>query len=224
MIALHEANRPNGAQFFVTCIDVAVSGGTNTLLPSNLLNFGESPSPYSPTDPGLQFDVYASRTDFSDYLVPGGTIYNADTSMQTPMHSTQSASPISGQPMIGQAFSNSSISKPRLPGLLSLEQAVKGPEVVEPLRRQKFNNGSTPAPRDAGLQVSGHNFTYGTLPTSNSEHKAAGRLVIGEALPEFAAHNTQSVPLVYKTSVAKQTAPAGSGSRRCNARGKRRRS
>lgn len=49
LIALHSAGTQGGAQFYMECAQVKVTGsGTNTGS-----NFVSMPSPYSPTDPGV---------------------------------------------------------------------------------------------------------------------------------------------------------------------------
>ncbi|CAI6092441.1 unnamed protein product, partial [Clonostachys chloroleuca] len=51
-IALHNASQDNGAQFYISCAQIRVTGGTGTLQPSpsDLLAF---PGSYDPKDPGL---------------------------------------------------------------------------------------------------------------------------------------------------------------------------
>lgn len=61
-IGLHIAGGP---QFYVTCVNLEVTGGGSTS-PSNLVAF---PGAYSASDPGLTFDIYAQGS--TPYPYPG---------------------------------------------------------------------------------------------------------------------------------------------------------
>ncbi|RYP80072.1 hypothetical protein DL769_002646 [Monosporascus sp. CRB-8-3] len=54
-VALHSASSVNGAQFYISCAQVSVSGGSGSKKPSNLVSF---PGAYSPNDPGLLINIY----------------------------------------------------------------------------------------------------------------------------------------------------------------------
>lgn len=54
-VALHSASSVNGAQFYISCAQVSVSGGSGSKRPSNLVSF---PGAYSPNDPGLLINIY----------------------------------------------------------------------------------------------------------------------------------------------------------------------
>ncbi|KAL2256973.1 hypothetical protein VTK26DRAFT_828 [Humicola hyalothermophila] len=54
-IALHSASSVGGAQLYIACAQLNVSGGTGTLNTGNLVSF---PGAYSPTDPGILFQLY----------------------------------------------------------------------------------------------------------------------------------------------------------------------
>ncbi|RVD82570.1 uncharacterized protein DFL_006992 [Arthrobotrys flagrans] len=68
VIALHAAFQTNGAQFYITCYQINVTG-SGTAQPSGVL----LPGAYSPTDPGIYWDLYRS---FSSYPLPGPTVYS----------------------------------------------------------------------------------------------------------------------------------------------------
>ncbi|EPS37353.1 hypothetical protein H072_8979 [Dactylellina haptotyla CBS 200.50] len=68
VIALHSAFQPNGAQFYITCYQINVTGGGSEN-PSGVL----LPGAYSSTDPGIYWDLYRS---FSTYPIPGPTVYS----------------------------------------------------------------------------------------------------------------------------------------------------
>jgi len=54
-VALHSASSVNGAQFYISCAQVSVSGGSGSKKPSNLVSF---PGAYRPNDPGLLINIY----------------------------------------------------------------------------------------------------------------------------------------------------------------------
>ena len=49
------ASSANGAQFYVSCAQITVSGGSGSKTPSNLVSF---PGAYRNTDPGLLINIY----------------------------------------------------------------------------------------------------------------------------------------------------------------------
>ncbi|KAK6543041.1 hypothetical protein TWF694_006971 [Orbilia ellipsospora] len=67
VIALHAAFQPNGAQFYITCYQINVTGGGSES-PSGVL----LPGAYNPTDPGIYWNLY---TSFNSYPLPGPTVY-----------------------------------------------------------------------------------------------------------------------------------------------------
>ncbi|KAI1094569.1 glycoside hydrolase family 61 protein [Rostrohypoxylon terebratum] len=54
-VALHSASSAGGAQFYISCAQVRVSGGSGTAQPSQLVSF---PGAYKATDPGLMINIY----------------------------------------------------------------------------------------------------------------------------------------------------------------------
>lgn len=71
VIALHVAASVDGAQFYMSCYQLRVTG-TGTAEPSTV----EFPGAYSSTDPGILIDIYES---LSTYVVPGPTVYSGGT-------------------------------------------------------------------------------------------------------------------------------------------------
>jgi len=65
-IGLHSASGTNGAQLYISCAQVKVSGGSGSYSP-NLLSF---PGAYSPNDPGLLINIYWPVP--TEYISPGG--------------------------------------------------------------------------------------------------------------------------------------------------------
>ncbi|EGS22278.1 uncharacterized protein CTHT_0017990 [Thermochaetoides thermophila DSM 1495] len=54
-IGLHSASSPGGAQFYISCAQISVSGGSGTWNPKNLVSF---PGVYTATHPGIQINIY----------------------------------------------------------------------------------------------------------------------------------------------------------------------
>src|ERR1700742_4472249 len=65
IIALHEAYEYPGAQFYPSCIQLQVTG-SGTALPTSFVSF---PGAYTPTTPGIVFDVYTSKFSPNSHLV-----------------------------------------------------------------------------------------------------------------------------------------------------------
>ncbi|EPS44424.1 hypothetical protein H072_1624 [Dactylellina haptotyla CBS 200.50] len=67
-IALHAAQAlaPNGAQFYMSCYQLTVTGGTGSVPPT--VSF---PGAYSAGDPGIHINIYQS---LSTYVAPGPTV------------------------------------------------------------------------------------------------------------------------------------------------------
>ncbi|KAG8996516.1 hypothetical protein FRB90_012703 [Tulasnella sp. 427] len=64
LIALHNADKPSGAQLYIGCSQINVSGTSGSANPSTV----SFPGAYKATDPGIKFNVYK---DFSSYTIPG---------------------------------------------------------------------------------------------------------------------------------------------------------
>lgn len=64
IIALHAASQPSGAQFYMECAQISVSGGTGTGSPATV----SLPGAISATDPGVLINIYAT---IDNYTVPG---------------------------------------------------------------------------------------------------------------------------------------------------------
>ncbi|KAI8634902.1 lytic polysaccharide monooxygenase [Xylariaceae sp. FL1651] len=54
-VALHSASTAGGAQFYLSCAQITVSGGSGSKTPSGLVSF---PGAYKATDPGLMINIY----------------------------------------------------------------------------------------------------------------------------------------------------------------------
>ncbi|TVY85733.1 putative endo-beta-1,4-glucanase D, partial [Lachnellula willkommii] len=71
VIALHVASSSGGAQFYMTCYQLTVTGG-GSASPS-LVSF---PGAYQATDPGILINIHAAM---STYIAPGPTVYSGGT-------------------------------------------------------------------------------------------------------------------------------------------------
>ena len=54
-IGLHSAGSAGGAQFYISCAQLSVSGGSGTYSPKSLVSF---PGAYKATDPGIMINIY----------------------------------------------------------------------------------------------------------------------------------------------------------------------
>jgi len=71
IIALHQAETYPGAQFYPSCIQLEVTG-SGTALPTSFVSF---PGAYTPTTPGVVYDVYNNK---SVYPIPGPAVWTGD--------------------------------------------------------------------------------------------------------------------------------------------------
>ncbi|KAF9888728.1 hypothetical protein FE257_008303 [Aspergillus nanangensis] len=70
LIALHSAGNANGAQNYVQCINIEVTGG-GSASPSG----ASATTFYTPEDPGILFDIYSDLS--GGYPIPGPALFNA---------------------------------------------------------------------------------------------------------------------------------------------------
>jgi cellulase len=68
-IALHAASSSGGAQLYMTCYQLTVTGGSGSATPPTV-NF---PGAYSARDPGLAVSIHGAMTG---YTVPGPAVYS----------------------------------------------------------------------------------------------------------------------------------------------------
>jgi len=89
VIALHAASPSGGAQFYMSCYQIKVTGG-GSANPAGV----RFPGAYSNSDPGIGLTIH---TDLSNYVVPGPAVYGGgDIPMVTtayPSKATWTASP-----------------------------------------------------------------------------------------------------------------------------------
>ncbi|KAH7336751.1 glycosyl hydrolase family 61-domain-containing protein [Rhizoctonia solani] len=68
-IALHVAGSAGGAQLYMSCYQISVTGG-GAASPATV----KFPGAYSASDPGILFNLYG---DYSSYTIPGPAVYSA---------------------------------------------------------------------------------------------------------------------------------------------------
>ncbi|KAK3690239.1 glycoside hydrolase [Podospora appendiculata] len=68
-IALHSASSVGGAQLYISCAQISVTGGTGTLNTGSLVSF---PGAYKATDPGILFQLYWPTP--TSYVNPGPAV------------------------------------------------------------------------------------------------------------------------------------------------------
>ncbi|RYP32631.1 hypothetical protein DL767_005136 [Monosporascus sp. MG133] len=68
-IALHAAGGPGGAEFYMSCYQITVSGG-GSAEPEGV----EFPGAYDAQDPGILISIYG---DFGNYVIPGPEVYES---------------------------------------------------------------------------------------------------------------------------------------------------
>ncbi|EKM51116.1 glycoside hydrolase family 61 protein [Phanerochaete carnosa HHB-10118-sp] len=90
MIALHAASSYPGAQFYMECAQLQITGG-GSAQPATV----SFPGAYSGTDPGIKINIYET---LSSYTIPGPSVFSCDGSTALPPpppQSTVSAAPSS---------------------------------------------------------------------------------------------------------------------------------
>ncbi|KAI4863434.1 glycoside hydrolase family 61 protein [Hypoxylon rubiginosum] len=68
-IALHTASQAGGAQFYMTCYQLTVTGG-GSANPTGV----KFPGAYSASDPGIKVDIWGNG--FTEYKIPGPAVYS----------------------------------------------------------------------------------------------------------------------------------------------------
>jgi len=68
LIALHGAESANGAQFYMECAQINVTGGTGAKTPATV----SLPGAYKANDPGILINIYNT---LSSYTIPGPSVF-----------------------------------------------------------------------------------------------------------------------------------------------------
>ncbi|KAK7687290.1 hypothetical protein QCA50_009795 [Cerrena zonata] len=85
VIALHVAGSVGGAQFYMSCFQLDVTGG-GSASPATV----KLPGAYSATDPGILFNLYGSYTS---YTIPGPAVYGGGAAPAPPSNPGTTAAP-----------------------------------------------------------------------------------------------------------------------------------
>ncbi|KAK4238421.1 glyoside hydrolase [Achaetomium macrosporum] len=72
-LALHTAGQSGGAQFYMSCYQITVSGGGGSASTPATVKF---PGAYSANDPGIKINIHAA---VSNYVAPGPAVYSGGT-------------------------------------------------------------------------------------------------------------------------------------------------
>ncbi|KAB5518700.1 glycosyl hydrolase family 61-domain-containing protein [Coniochaeta sp. 2T2.1] len=88
MIALHGAGSSGGAQLYMECAQINVTGGTATASPATY----SIPGIYKATDPGILINIY-SMTPSSNYVIPGPQLFSCDGGSSNPNPVTTTTKP-----------------------------------------------------------------------------------------------------------------------------------
>ncbi|KAK4159295.1 family 61 glycosyl hydrolase [Cladorrhinum sp. PSN259] len=70
MVALHGARSTNGAQLYMECAQMEITGGTGSASPKTY----SIPGIYKSNDPGLLLDIYSLKANFQ-YTIPGPPLF-----------------------------------------------------------------------------------------------------------------------------------------------------
>ncbi|KAK4447929.1 family 61 glycosyl hydrolase [Podospora aff. communis PSN243] len=70
MVALHGARSNGGAQLYMECAQIEISGGTGSIKPKTY----SIPGIYKSNDPGLLIDIYSMKPT-SKYVIPGPPLF-----------------------------------------------------------------------------------------------------------------------------------------------------
>jgi cellulase len=97
-IALHAASSPGGAQFYMTCYQITVTGSGSSSPSGSVF-----PGAYRSTDPGIQINIYQN---LATYVAPGPAVIAGGTDAVAGKVTTSVSSPT--QPTTSVVTANSS--------------------------------------------------------------------------------------------------------------------
>ncbi|KAM0160986.1 hypothetical protein ACHAPG_002745 [Botrytis cinerea] len=100
LIALHSAGGSQGAQLYMECAQINVSGGTGTSTPSTV----SFPGAYGQSDPGILINIYQTLTT---YTIPGPTPFVCGAAQST----AKSSSTSTAKPTSTSTLSTSTVTK-----------------------------------------------------------------------------------------------------------------
>lgn len=119
-IALHAAGSSGGAQFYMTCYQITVSGdGTATAETVSI------PGAYKAADPGIEINIYQAMTE---YVAPGPAVYSGGSTKEAGSECTNCESTCSpGDAPAATAGSGSAASSSAAPAATSAASTSAAP-------------------------------------------------------------------------------------------------
>ncbi|KAK3342103.1 glycosyl hydrolase family 61-domain-containing protein [Lasiosphaeria hispida] len=132
-LALHTAGQANGAQFYVSCYQISVSGG-GSASPATV----KFPGAYSSNDPGIKINIHAA---VANYIAPGPAVYGGGSNKTAGSvctgcektckpGSSPATSASSGKKVAQPTAAAEAAAEPAAP---AAEAAAAEPEAAEPL-------------------------------------------------------------------------------------------
>ncbi|KAI0205666.1 fungal cellulose binding domain-containing protein [Astrocystis sublimbata] len=101
VIALHTAGQAGGAQFYMSCYQLTVSGGSGTSVPSGV----KLPGAFKASDPGIQVNIHAPMSKYVNpgpAVIEGGVTKTAGSTCSSGCAKTCTA----GTGLVGTAFAS----------------------------------------------------------------------------------------------------------------------
>ncbi|KAJ1303545.1 hypothetical protein OPQ81_011729 [Rhizoctonia solani] len=156
VIALHVAGSIGGAQLYMSCYQISVTGG-GAASPATV----KFPGAYSETDPGILFNLYG---DYSSYTIPGPAVYSAAT---TDVASQSSSSIATATLIVSTPPTTTEAAVTATPTSAIIDSSPVDTEVVSTSTSPAAATTTSAAPTGTGLvakyyQCGGLNWTGGT--------------------------------------------------------------
>ncbi|KAI2471087.1 carbohydrate-binding module family 1 protein [Annulohypoxylon bovei var. microspora] len=114
MIALHGASSANGAQLYMECAQINISGGSATKTPTTY----SLPGIYKQDDPGLLINIY-SMSQSSQYVIPGPDPFTCSASSSS---GSQTAVQSSASTTLATSKTSAAATTPTVPSACSAGQ------------------------------------------------------------------------------------------------------
>ncbi|KAK0112856.1 hypothetical protein ONS95_014580 [Cadophora gregata] len=211
IIALHEADKAfsadpaRGAQFYMECIQITVSGGGATVLPAGV----SIPGAYSYSDPGVVFSVYEAYTS---YTIPGPAVWDGASSGSAPVAS--SAAPVASSTAAGiPATTVAPVSSSQAPVATDvasdLEPVTEFPSLTTPAATAAPIATSAPAVTSVKSACKSKSSAVAPVATSSKSACKAKTSTVAPG-PTKSACSAKSIAAV-PTTLATVAKPAASG-------------
>lgn len=143
ILALHAANVLNGVQPYVGCVQITISGSGTASPSSDYLV--EIPGTYSPTDPGMLFNIYET---FTSYPIPGPAVWSSGAASPTSAPTPATSAPATSSPTTPKATSAPATSSPATSAPATSAPATSSPTTP------KATSRPTGSPTPSGIATS----------------------------------------------------------------------